>query len=88
MGICDKCGKDVDFTNDATIVSVEAGEFVYGAGAIIGLKSRHFLATDTCEGSPSRNKRPEYLEAHKRILLGDKKTHSNVFNVNGVEVIQ
>ena len=68
MGICDKCGKEVVFSNDATIISAEAGEFVYGAGAIIGLKSRHFLATEDCEGSPSRNKQPLYLEAHKRIL--------------------
>lgn len=59
-GDCDKCGKPVPRSNDATWVeSLALGDslVVYESG------QRHFLPTPDCEGSPSR---AQYLEGQPR----------------------
>ena len=58
--MCDKCGKEVPWENDATVVS---SYFQGRAGVIFLYGSRHFLPTEDCEGSPSR---AQYIEGQPR----------------------
>ncbi|MBI5421405.1 MAG: hypothetical protein HZA35_03825 [Parcubacteria group bacterium] len=58
---CDKCKEEVHPSNDATIVSVEAGEM--DPMGLLFFGSRHLLPTRNCPGSPSR---AQYLEGQPR----------------------
>jgi len=61
---CDKCGKEVDPKNDATIIeAVASGNPV----SIVFSHARHFLPTESCEGSPSRS---QYIEGQPRDTRG------------------
>ena len=62
---CDKCGELVDPRNDTTVLLA----FLLKDWTLIFAEPRHLIATDFCEGSPSRaqyiqgqplDPRPEY----------------------------
>ncbi|MGW8177949.1 MAG: hypothetical protein ACWGQW_04030 [bacterium] len=64
MVTCDKCGKEVPWENDATIVE----SYYHGEPSFIMFHhSRHFLPTEDCEGSPSR---AQYIEGQPRDTRG------------------
>ena len=62
--ICDKCGKEVPPENDATIIEAYAFNSPL---TILACQSRHFLATEDCEGSPSR---AQYIQGQPRDERG------------------
>ena len=56
MGICDKCGKEVDVCNNAVLIDSYAYD---NPVAVFVFTARHFFPTEDCEGSPSR---AQYIE--------------------------
>lgn len=64
MSICDKCGKAVAVTNDATRVwALATGDPLL----ILLCAPRHFLPEGDCPGSPSR---AQYIEGQPRDTRG------------------
>jgi hypothetical protein len=62
--VCDKCGGEVPWENDATIIE----SFYHGRPAMVFFyHSRHFLPVGECEGSPSR---AQYIEGQPRDTRG------------------
>lgn len=61
---CDKCGQEVPWENDATIVE---SFFQDKPCFIMFYGARHFLPTEGCEGSPSR---AQYIEGQPRDTRG------------------
>jgi hypothetical protein len=57
---CDKCGQEVPWENDATIVE---SFYQDSPGFILLYGARHFLPTEDCKGSPSR---AQYIEGQPR----------------------
>lgn len=62
--ICDKCGKEVPQSNDATLLDAIVTD---SPGRILFYQSRHFLPTEDCEGSPSR---AQYIKGQPRDKRG------------------
>lgn len=60
---CDKCGLPVDPHEDAVQIDLRLGASAY----LIMARPRHLLATEHCEGSPSR---AQYLEGQPRDTRG------------------
>ena len=64
MTTCDKCGKPVDPSNDASILeAIFAGEPAIAVWKV----GRHLLPVEGCQGSPSR---AQYLEGRPRDTRG------------------
>ena len=63
-GKCDKCGRDVEIDNDATVIWAElTGQ----AGISLFFHPRHFLPSGNCPGSPSR---AQYIKGQPRDNRG------------------
>ena len=57
---CDKCGEDVPLANDATYIQAIK---IKNAASVLFCGARHFMPTETCEGSPSR---AQYIKGQPR----------------------
>ena len=69
MTTCDKCGKPVDPSNDASILeAIFAGE----PAIAVWMVGRHLLPVEGCQGSPSR---AQYLEGRPRDTRGYPSTY-------------
>jgi len=58
-GVCDKCFQHVPSENDVVVVEMYARASL----GLIFVISRHFMPTESCQGSPSR---AQYIEGQPR----------------------